>query len=229
MEHIEPLLDEYEDVLWFSSPYQKALRAGYESASMAFLIFIVLWSILFIIIPFLIFSYAAPPDSIIIFELFIISMLIPCTLITYIFILNLILLYGSSHYVVHYGTELALGLALPPIFIGLFFLALGTSLPELVFELRAMMSNHPQMALGDLIGSVIMNSTLVLAVTAFIFPITTNFFLFLTSALFMILATVLFAAFVRSGERFTYLEGISLLILYILFIIVELNVQQYFV
>lgn len=145
------------------------------------------------------------------------------------FIISLILLYGSSHYVVQYGTELALGLALPPIFIGLFFLALGTSLPELVFEARAMLQNHPQMALGDLIGSVVMNSTLVLAVTALIFPITTNFFLFLTSALFMILATLLFAAFVRSGRKFTYLEGISLLILYVLFIIVELNVQQYFV
>ncbi len=146
-----------------------------------------------------------------------------------VFLASLALLYGSSHFVVKYGTELALGLALPPIFVGLFFLALGTSLPELVFEARAMLKNHPEMALGDLIGSVIMNSTLVLAVAAFIFPITVNFFLFLTSAIFMILAAVLFAAFVRSGQRFTYLEGISLLILFILFIIVELNVQQFFV
>jgi len=147
----------------------------------------------------------------------------------FVFILSLMLLYASSHYVVKYGTELALGLFLPPIFVGLFFLALGTSLPELVFTVKAMTKNHTEFAIGDLIGSVVMNSTLVLAVAAFIFPIHVNFFLFLTSAIFMILSTVLFASFVRSGEKFTYLEGISLLILYILFIIVELNVQQYFV
>jgi len=146
-----------------------------------------------------------------------------------VFITSLILLYGSAHYVVKYGTDLALGLMLPPIFVGLFFLALGTSLPELIFEIRAMTKGHPEFALGDLIGSVVMNSTLVLAVSALIFPITVNFFLFLTSAIFMILATILFAAFVRSGEKFTYLEGISLLLLYILFIIVEMNIQQYII
>ncbi len=145
-----------------------------------------------------------------------------------IFLVSTILLYVSSHYVVQYGTDLALGLMLPPIFVGLFFLALGTSLPELVFTVKAMTRNHAEFAIGDLIGSVVMNSTLVLAVAALIFPITVNFFLFLTSATFMILSLVLFATFVRSGEKFTYLEGISLLLLYILFIIVELNIQQYF-
>ena len=146
-----------------------------------------------------------------------------------IFMFSLVLLYGSSHYVVKYGAELALGLYLPPIFVGLFFLALGTSLPELVFTVKAMTKNHAEFAIGDLIGSVVMNSTLVLAVAALIFPITTNFFLFFTSAIFMILATMLFAAFVRSGEKFTALEGISLIILYVLFLIVELNIQQYFI
>lgn len=146
-----------------------------------------------------------------------------------VFLASLGLLYASSHYVVQYGTDLALGLMLPPIFIGLFFLALGTSLPELVFSIKSMTDDHSEFALGDLIGSVIINSTLVLAVTALIFPITTNFFLFLTSAVFMILATMLFAAFVRSGNKFTYLEGISLILLYVLFLIVELNIQQYFV
>ncbi|MBD3361995.1 hypothetical protein GF358_04365 [Candidatus Woesearchaeota archaeon] len=146
-----------------------------------------------------------------------------------VFILSIGLLYGSSHYVVKYGIKLGLGLTLPPIFVGLFFLALGTSLPELVFTVKAMQRKHPEFAIGDLIGSVVINSTLVLAVTALIFPIYVNFFLFLTSAIFMILALVLFAAFVRSGNKFTYLEGISLLLLYILFIIVEMNIQQYVV
>jgi len=147
----------------------------------------------------------------------------------FVFLLSIGVLYASAHYVVLYGTDLAIGLMLPPIMIGLFFLALGTSLPELVFSIKSMTKNHPEFALGDLMGSVVNNSTLVLGVTAMICPITANFFLFLTSAVFMILATILFAAFIRSGEKFTYLEGIALIIVYILFILVELNIQQYFV
>jgi len=146
-----------------------------------------------------------------------------------VFLTALGVLFVSSQYVVFYATELALMLFLPPIFIGLIFLALGTSLPELIFESRTMMKGKSEMALGNLIGSVVINSTLVLAVTALIMPITANFFLFLTSGFFMLVATFIFATFVYTGRKLTYVEGIAMLLLYIVFIIGELNIQQYFI
>jgi cation:H+ antiporter len=137
-------------------------------------------------------------------------------------------LYFSANMVVSYGTRLAIDLALPPILVGLFFVALGTSLPDLTFSVRAAMTKHAPLALGDLVGAVVVNSTVVLGVTALITPIANSFFIFLTSAVFMITITFLFATFIASGSKLTWREGISLILFYVLFVIVELNLEQYF-
>ncbi|MEM4247150.1 MAG: sodium:calcium antiporter [Candidatus Woesearchaeota archaeon] len=145
-----------------------------------------------------------------------------------IFIVCAIGLYVSSKWVVHYGSELATMLGMPPIIIGLFFVAIGTSLPDLTFSARAVLAKHAPLAIGDLVGAVVVNSTVVLAITALITPITNSFFLFVTSAAFMIAITFLFATFIESGEKLTWKEGVSLILFYIVFVIVELNLQQYF-
>jgi cation:H+ antiporter len=137
-------------------------------------------------------------------------------------------LYFSASMVVKYGTALAIDLALPPILVGLFFVALGTSLPELTFSARAALTKHAPLALGDLVGAVVVNSTIVLAVTALIQPITNAFFIFVTSAAFMIAITFLFATFIASGNRLSWREGISLILFYVLFVLVELELEQFF-
>ncbi|MEA3255081.1 MAG: sodium:calcium antiporter [Candidatus Altiarchaeota archaeon] len=141
------------------------------------------------------------------------------------FCFSVIVLFFSSHFVVEYATLLSLDLMLPPILIGLFMISFGTSLPELMFDIRAVRAGHRDMALGDLMGSVIANSTLVLGVTALIYPISANFLLFLTSASFMIVVAFLFMTFVESEERISWQEGIALIFMYVFFIIVELNVR----
>mgnify|MGYP005846831133 CR=1 FL=1 len=135
------------------------------------------------------------------------------------------LLYLSADLVTRYAGLLALDLALPAIFIGLFFVALGTSLPELFFEARAVQLGHGEMALGDLVGSVITNSTLVLGVTALIWPISRELLLFLTSAAFMVVIAFIFLLFVESGRALYWKEGIGLLLLYVLFLMVELSLK----
>ncbi|MBI4440714.1 sodium:calcium antiporter [Candidatus Woesearchaeota archaeon] len=145
---------------------------------------------------------------------------------TLMFLVSLFLLFKSADYVVFYGAELAQELALPPILIGLFFVAIGTSLPELVFETMAAQQGHKAMALGDVIGSVVANSTLVLGISAIINPITANYNLFLVSAVFMIVAVFLFATFLESGWGFTVHEGIAMILLYILFVVIELTMKR---
>ena len=144
---------------------------------------------------------------------------------TVLFLFSLVLLFYSAKYIVKYATLLSIELALPPIIIGLFLLAIGTSLPELVFETSAVLHKHSELALGDVIGSVVVNSTLVLGVTALIYPITANFILFFSSAVFMAVATFLFLTFVYSGNKLDWREGISLIVIYILFIITELYIK----
>ncbi len=144
-----------------------------------------------------------------------------------VFLISGVVLFYSAKMVVNYGSELALYLGLPPLLIGLFFVALGTSLPDLAFSARAAMTNHAPLAIGDLVGAVVVNSTIVLGVTALITPIVNSFLLFVTSAAFMIAITFLFATFVASGDKLTWREGVSLIIFYAVFLIVELNLEQY--
>lgn len=142
-------------------------------------------------------------------------LLIFCTLI----------LFFSAKYIVEYGSLLALDLYLPPLLIGLIFVALGTSLPELVFGSEAVLRGHGSMVIGDSIGSVVINSTLILGIVALIYPITAHMAYFFVSAVFMLIMCFLFLTFVESGSKLSWKEGLSLLLFYVLFIIVELSIK----
>ena len=137
------------------------------------------------------------------------------------FLVSITLLLISAHFVVDYAKLLSIDLAISPLLMGLFIISLGTSLPELMFETKAVLSQHQSMAIGDLVGSVITNSALVLGVTAIIAPIAVNSVIYLTSTLFMLFAAFIFFTFAESGEKITWTEGIALLFLYVLFIIIE--------
>jgi Ca2+/Na+ antiporter len=80
------------------------------------------------------------------------------------------LLLTSSHFIVRLSSALADSTGLTTLFIGLFIVSIGTSLPELAFEIKAVLSGQVKMALGDLLGSVVANSTLILGLAAIIRP-----------------------------------------------------------
>ena len=144
---------------------------------------------------------------------------------TVLFIFSLALLFLSARFVVEYATLLSVDLALPPIIVGLFIISIGTTLPELTFGIRAVLAGHSQMALGDLIGAVVVNSTFVLGIVSIICPITANMLLFSVSAIFMVVVAFLFATFVESGNKLYIKEGISLIMLYIFFVIIEFYIK----
>lgn len=144
---------------------------------------------------------------------------------TFIFIISIVILFLSSKYVVEYATAISIELFLPLIIVGLFLVAIGTSLPELVFELASVTKGHSEFALGNIIGSVVVNSTLVLGVTALIWPIEANFLFFLISAVFMILVNLIFLTFVYSSNKLDWREGVSLIFLYVFFLILIFYVK----
>ena len=142
-----------------------------------------------------------------------------------IFLIALIGLFFSSNFVVKSSIELAIDLKLPDIMIGLFLLSIATTLPELVFGISAANLKHKEMAIGDQIGTVVANSTLVLGIVAIIHPITAEFFPFLISSIFMFISAFIFFTFVKSGNQLEKYEGVSLILIYVLFIIFEFFVK----
>src|SRR3989338_1067115 len=139
--------------------------------------------------------------------------------------LSMLLVLVSSHYVVKQATVLSVGLELPLIIMGLVLLGVGTSLPELTFSIRTVRQKHPEMALGNSIGSIVVNSTLVLGIVALIHPIEEAVSLYFTSWVFLLLVAFIFLAFLNSGDKMTWQEGLALIMLYVFFLMIELYVK----
>ena len=68
----------------------------------------------------------------------------------------------ASRRAVESASDLALGTQIPPFFVGITLLAIGTDLPEIANSIAAAVSGHGDVAVGDAMGSVVTQSTLVL-------------------------------------------------------------------
>ena len=110
--------------------------------------------------------------------------------------------------------------------IGLFLVAIGTSLPELVFGIQASQQKHKDMIFGNILGSIAVNSTAVLGITAIISPITIDDLgILATTAIFMLGGYLLFILFSYSKKRLSLEEGFILLFFYVAFIIVQFLIK----
>lgn len=78
-----------------------------------------------------------------------------------VFIGSLAFLIKSSDYFIEYAEKVGLGLGLSPTLIGTIILAFGTSLPELVTSVLAVLENSSEIVLGNVVGSNIANVLMV--------------------------------------------------------------------
>lgn len=87
-------------------------------------------------------------------------------------ILGFILLVKGADYLVEGSSQIAKKFHIPEIIIGLTIVSIGTSLPELMVSLTSALENHSDMAIGNIIGSSILNIVFIIGVCAVINPIT---------------------------------------------------------
>lgn len=106
--------------------------------------------------------------------------------------------------------------------IGLTVVSFATSAPELIVSVYAALSGHSDMAIGNVIGSNIANISLVLGLTAIIFPLSFQQRLYKFDVPVMLLASALFGFFLYTDSHLASWEGIvfvGLLILLTLYMI----------
>jgi cation:H+ antiporter len=77
----------------------------------------------------------------------------------------------GSHWTVQGATGVARALGMSEALIGLTFVALGTSLPELTTSLFAALKGHADLAVGNIVGSNVFNILFILGVSAVIRPV----------------------------------------------------------
>jgi cation:H+ antiporter len=130
----------------------------------------------------------------------------------------------SAEGLVEISIRLASRLNTPPFLIGVFFLGVGSSLPELMFEINAIKEKRSRVALGNILGSVITNSSLILGITVLIAPLN-NLYLrgYSGATLYLLLVFLLFLIFIRSKAVLERWEGAFLTFSYIILLIIELG------
>jgi len=143
-----------------------------------------------------------------------------------IFLGGIFLLLLSAEGIVWSVSFLAISLGLSLTVIGILIVALGTNLPEIVFGIKAIAMGHKNMVLGALMGSVIINSTLVLGSTVLIHPLEiVKFSPYIVGISFTAITCLLFSVFSRTGKVITRKEAVVLLAIYILFVAFQLVIR----
>jgi cation:H+ antiporter len=133
------------------------------------------------------------------------------------------LLLLSAEGIVFSASNLAIALNLPLVIIGVLLVALGTSLPEITFGIRSIAMGHKELILGDVMGSVVINSALVLGLVALISPFEiSNFSPYLIGIIFTVATCFFFVIFARTDRKITKREAIFLLGIYFLFVLTEI-------
>jgi len=83
---------------------------------------------------------------------------------------GLVLLIAGGELLVRGAVQIATGLGVSPLVIGLTLVGFGTSTPELVTSVQAALMNSPGIAYGNIVGSSIANILLIGGVAALISP-----------------------------------------------------------
>lgn len=129
----------------------------------------------------------------------------------------------AADLLVRFASSLAVGLGVPVFLVGVLVVAAGTSLPELVLEIRAIRRKNVALVFGNLLGSTVANSTLIIGLTALITPIEViQISRYWLAGGGSIALFGLFWAFSMSKKRLDRWEALVLLGIYVMFVGLEL-------
>lgn len=127
----------------------------------------------------------------------------------------------GSRLLVDNGGEIARNWGVSETIIGVTIVAIGTSLPELVTAVAAVVKRHPSMSIGNVIGANIIDTTLILSVCSFIYggnlPVSVqnirlDFPVAILVSLIAVVPTII-------QKKFSRWQGIIMVVIYIAYLI----------
>ena len=136
-----------------------------------------------------------------------------------------VLLFVGGELTIRGGVALATGLGVSATVIGLFVVALGTSMPELVTSIIAAMRKEPDLVLGNVVGSNIFNSLIVLPTSAVITNVSVPEGGVIDLLVSWGLVVLLIPFFFLGEARLSRAAGVFLLVLYVTYVIARLGMD----
>lgn len=145
------------------------------------------------------------------------------------FLASMALLLVGAHFTSTSAVNLAHDLNVAPVLIGVLIVSFGTTLPELFFSAKAVRNKHDALAIGDVLGSVLADATIVVGIVALISPFSFPQTITYVAGGFMVAASVILLAFMHTGYRISKREAILLILVWLTYIATELLVNAYMI
>ena len=127
-------------------------------------------------------------------------------------------LYYGSELLVDNAITIAKSFGISEFIIGVSVVALGTSLPELVTSVIAILKGQSSISVGNLIGSNVFNIFAVLGITSAVNPLEADSFLIAIDLPIMLGVTLLTGVFLMVSKKLGRIEGLLLITIYIIYI-----------
>ncbi len=139
------------------------------------------------------------------------------------FILGLVALTIGAELLVRGAARLAMSFGIAPLVVGLTIVAFGTSAPEMAVSAGAALSGSGDIAIGNVVGSNIVNVLLILGLSALIVPLAVNEQIIRQEIPIMIGASLLFVVLAMDGSisRGEGLLLFALVVLYSAFLVIQ--------
>ena len=134
------------------------------------------------------------------------------------FILGAAGLYFGSEFLVANSVIIAKYFGLSEFVIGITIVALGTSLPELVTSVIAILKGQSSISIGNLIGSNIFNVFAVLGITSLVRPLGADTNLLISDLPIMLGVTLLLGLFLFISRKLRRIEGLLLISIYLIYV-----------
>ena len=131
------------------------------------------------------------------------------------------LLLVGSHFTVTSATALANFLSVKPVLIGMLVVSLGTVMPELFFSLKSFKKKEDGLAVGDILGTVLADATILVGILAFISPFYFSVKIVYITGIFMVIASLILLKFMNSGRIVTKKEGYLLFVFWVCYVVIE--------
>jgi len=130
---------------------------------------------------------------------------------------GLVLIIGGANFTIDSASAIAKDFGISEWIIGIVMISLGTSLPELVVSISAAIKGKVDMAIGNIIGSNMANTTIVLSAAAFTNPLKFEVSAYIFDITTMLVSTLMLV-FITANKLYTKPAGISLFIVLGLFL-----------
>jgi len=144
----------------------------------------------------------------------------------YFLIASMAALLVGSHFVVVSAVDIAASLKVSSAVIGMLAIGVGTTMPELFFCLSAVKRNHDSLAIGDVLGTVLADATIVVGFLALIDPFAFPQKIIYIAGIFMVASSFLLFFFMRTGKTLSKNESYLLFFFWLLFVVVEITLNS---